>query len=505
MTSTINPDQMVMSTDARGNSADVPVAGATNQHDIDQITAAAASAQPEWGQARPSQRADVLRKFAAAFADHTDEIVATADRETALGVARLTGETQRIAAQATLFADVIEDGRYLEVMVDPGDESAGVPEIRRYLIPVGTVAVFGASNFPLAFSVPGGDTVSALAAGCAVVAKAHPGHPATSELAAHIMRRVLSDAGWDPGLLGLVHGESAGTALVAHDRTDAVGFTGSELGGRALHDVASGRPRPIPFYGELGSVNPVVVTPSAAQDRCIEIAREYVASATLSAGQFCTKPGVIFVPSSHIDEFTEQVTLALADCPSAHLLTTPIRDRFRSHVDAVGSEAPVLQGATGTDGDQVQPAIAVVRLSENREMSAHWYAECFGPFSVIVEYDTPETCVRMVASMPGSLTATLHCADVDPDAPAFAAAFAPLAGRLVFNGFPTGVRVSHAMHHGGPFPSSTNPLHTSVGATSIRRWLRPLAYQNAPEALLPPPLQDSNTWDVPRTKSSGSS
>jgi NADP-dependent aldehyde dehydrogenase len=436
-----------------------------------------------------------LRAVADALETSRDDIIPLTDNETALGEARLAGELTRTCYQLRLFADVLAEGSYLEATIEhAGDTPMGPrPDLRRMLLPLGPIAVFGASNFPLAFSVPGGDTASALAAGCPVVVKAHPAHPQASQLCFEIMVAALGRE--YAGALGIVHGEQAGVDLVEHPVIRAVGFTGSLAGGRFLADRAARRTDPIPFYGEFGSVNTVVVSPSAASARGGEIGIGLAGSAFLSAGQFCTKPGLAFVPAGDGGDALRDAVIAEARGKSFTMLTDRIAAGFREaagRLHEVG--APNLVSADVADA----PVSAAVLEIELAQLAANdvFLDEVFGPLTVLVRYSEPEDLLAVLRKLPGALTATLHVEQDDPVAGALADAFRAVAGRLIWNGFPTGVAVGWAQHHGGPWPA-TNSIHTSVGASAIRRFLRPVAWQNAPDAALPVELRDEYR-EVPR-------
>jgi NADP-dependent aldehyde dehydrogenase len=453
---------------------------------VSETCAIAAEAATSWARATRAERGAALRRMADALEARAGDIVPLADRETALGETRLSGELTRTGYQLRLFAEVLDEGSYLEAAVDHAGETAmgPRPDLRRMLVPLGPVAVFGASNFPLAFSVPGGDTASALAAGCPVVVKAHPAHPETSRLCFEIMSGALGDS-W-PGLLGIVEGAQDGIDLVEHPVIRAVGFTGSLAGGRALADRAAARPEPIPFYGELGSINAVVVTPAAAAERAGEIGTGLAGSALLGAGQFCTKPGLTFVPSGSAGEVLRDAVVEAARGKSFTMLTEKIAHGYREGAAALRALAEPL---VASEGDAVTATVLEIGLAD---LTAHevFLDEVFGPLTVLVRYDGVADVLPVLSSLPGALTATVHAAAQDPDAAALAAELQGVAGRLVWNGFPTGVAVSWAQHHGGPWPATNNSIHTSVGATAIRRWLRPFAWQNAPQSVLPDELRD---------------
>ncbi|GLY86893.1 aldehyde dehydrogenase (NADP(+)) [Actinoallomurus iriomotensis] len=486
----------VTSVDARTGEVVTTVAQESTAEETAAACERAAAAFPGLEAMGRHGRAGLLRAMAGALEEARERVVAVADRETALGERRLNGELTRTCFQLRLFAEVLDEGSYVEATIDhAGPTPMGPrPDLRRMLVPLGPVGVFGASNFPLAFSVPGGDTASALAAGCPVVAKAHPSHPATSQLCLELLDAAVREARAPEGTIGLVHGARAGTDLTAHPAIRAVGFTGSYRGGRALFDVANARPDPIPFYAEMGSLNPLVVTPEAAAGRAAEIAEGYVASFTLGAGQFCTKPGLAFVPDGKAGErFRAETARRVRDLGGTVLLNAGIAEGFRDGVDRLTGQRGVAVLAAG-DGP-LAPVLFTVRA---QDFAGPLLEECFGPAGVLVEYDEPEALLEILAGLPGNLTATVHTGEGETDLPArLATVLRERAGRLVWNGFPTGVAVSHAMHHGGPFPATSNPLHTSVGTTAIRRFLRPVTWQDAPEALLPPELRDAGPG-IPR-------
>ncbi|GIJ57345.1 aldehyde dehydrogenase (NADP(+)) [Virgisporangium aurantiacum] len=437
-------------------------------------------------------RATLLDALAEALEAHRDPIVAVADRETALGNPRLTGELTRTAYQLRLFAEVLRDGGYLEATIDhAGDTPMGPrPDLRRMLVPLGPVAVFGASNFPLAFSVPGGDSASALAAGCPVVVKAHGSHPATSQLCFDVLDAAARKAGAPDGTLAIVHGVRAGADLVAHPAVRAVGFTGSTAGARALLAVIEGRPDPIPFHGELSSLNPVVVTPLAAADRADRIGADLAGSFTLGAGQFCTKPGLAFVPAGPDgDTLVAAVRAAVAGMTPAVMLNAGIAASYERGTArlaaATGQSVGEIAGETA-----IGTGLPLLLTTTAADLPPEATDECFGPVAVIARYADDRELFDALDRLPGSLTATVHRGPGETDLPGrLTRRLLPRAGRIVFDGYPTGVAVAWAQHHGGPWPA-TNTQHTSVGTTAIRRFLRPVAWQNAPSDLLPAELRN---------------
>jgi NADP-dependent aldehyde dehydrogenase len=451
----------------------------------------------------PAARATMLDALADAVDERCAALVEMADAETALGVPRLTGEVARTTHQLRYLAEVVRGGSYLGAVVDLADDDTPlgpVPDLRRMGRPIGPVAVFAASNFPFAFSVLGGDTASALAAGCPVIVKAHPGHPRLSVLTAGIARDALAAAQAPPGALALVEGWEAGPELVRHPLVAAVGFTGSLRGGRELSKIASSRPEPIPFFGELGSLNPVVVTPAAARERGSAIVDGFLASFTLGLGQFCTKPGLLFIPAG--TGLVERLADGVGGRPGGRLLTAAIRSGLEEGIERLEQVPGVHQAAIGAPPQH--PEHAQVRLYRTtaetlRAGGAALLEEHFGPVAVVVEYGSEGELFEALQEVPASLTFTVQAEGAeDPLAARLLAWAAGRAGRVVVDGWPTGVAVRDAMQHGGPFPASTVPSATSVGAAAMQRFLVPVCYQNVPDALLPPPLRNGNPWGVPR-------
>jgi NADP-dependent aldehyde dehydrogenase len=355
----------------------------------------------------------------------------------------------------------------------------------------------------LAFSVPGGDVASALAAGCPVVVKAHPSHPATSERCAEAIRAGAADVGLAAECFGLVHGQQAGIDLVQHPAVTAVGFTGSLRGGRYLMDLCAARPNPVPFYGEFGSINPVVVTPQAAANRRDPIAEGYVASMTMGTGQFCTKPGVILIPSGAVgDALVSRIQQEIRRTSAGWLLNDGITATYRSQTDALRELPGVSVLGTGDSstatGFAGTPLLLATTVSALGNGAGALLEECFGPVSVVVRYRTEDELLNLLDSMAGSLTATIHAEDGDELGARVLEKASTFAGRIVWNAFPTGVAVTWSTNHGGPYPSTSTSLHTSVGATAIRRFLRPLALQGIPDHLLPDELHDGNPLGIPR-------
>jgi NADP-dependent aldehyde dehydrogenase len=446
-----------------------------------------------------AERAVWLRAAADTFEDRREDLIATTAAETALPTTgRLEGELARVCHQMRLFAEVVEEGSFLEATIDhPGPTPMGPrPDLRRMLVPTGPIAVFGASNFPLAFSVPGGDTVAALAAGCPVIVKAHAAHPLTSALCAELLRGTAAACDLKPDLLQVVYGFDAGRHLVQDERITAVSFTGSLQGGQALMDLIAARRDPIPFYGELSGLNPAVVTPGAARDRAGEVADGLVGAITGSVGQLCTKPGLVFVPAGvDGDAIVTRIAEALLAVAPAPLLTERIADSYRRRTTELGTAGRVMvaEDAEST-GHEVSPFLLETNLGE--EPAAVW-EETFGPTTTVLRYGDEDQLRRALARMHGSLAASIHHSDgEEARVDALATVLARASGRVVFNAQTTGVAVTWAQHHGGPWPA-TNSQHSSVGPTAIRRYLRPLAWQNAPSRVLPAELRDVSTG-IPR-------
>ena len=465
----------------------------------EETLAAAAAAHAVWSATTPSDRAAVLDRVADALEDAVETLVPAAVEETNLPEARLRGELKRTAFQLRLFGTVLRDGGYLDARVDHADPAwpmgAPRPDLRRSLRPIGPVVVYSASNFPFAFSVAGGDTASALAAGNAVVVKGHEAHARLSRLTEGVVREALAAAGADPNLLTVVFGRTAGTIVLKDSRIKAAGFTGSIPGGRALMDIANSRPDPIPFFGELGSNNPVFVTQAAARERGAEIAAGFVESFTLGSGQFCTKPGMLFVPrgSGMVEE------LAKATLPAVHAMLSPrIHESFSEVLGTLSGIAGVetLNTSEAADGSPA-PVLLSTTVERLLEDPAGLEEECFGPAAFVVEYDDEAQLVEAARTFEGQLTATLQ-AEIDCEVSGLIAGLVEKAGRVLWNQWPTGVSVTYAQQHGGPYPATTVPGSTSVGTAAISRFLRPVAYQNFPQHLLPLELQEANPLAAPR-------
>jgi NADP-dependent aldehyde dehydrogenase len=490
---------------------EIPKMADTTDRELELALDAAAAAAPAWEERTPRERARALVAIADALQSQADPLVAAARTETGLPEARLHGELTRTSVQLRMFAEELIAGRFFEVVIDRADPGFALgprPDLRRYHVPIGPVLVFAASNFPFAFSVAGTDTASALAAGCPVLLKAHPGHPHTSALTAAIVTDSLAGVGAPAGVFAVITGVQAGISALQDPRIAAAAFTGSVAGGRALFDIAAARTRPIPFYGELGSLNPAVITPGAAAERPEDIAAGFVNSFTLGSGQFCTKPGLLLVPQG--STLVERITDLARDVAPARMLTAKIAEGYRHRLQEAarvdGIEIP-LQGGEEVSQDNEIPCLSptLLRISAQQLLSHAdtLLEETFGPAALIVEYNSDDEVHQILAGIEGTLSITVHTPTkldhTERDAlQRLVRLAATRAGRLVFNSWPTGVAVTPAQHHGGPYPATTAVAHTSVGTAAMRRFLRPITFQDAPPELLPDPLQETNPLHLPR-------
>jgi 2,5-dioxopentanoate dehydrogenase len=444
-------------------------------------------------------RAAFLDRIAAEIETNGDLITA-AQAETALPTPRLTGERARTAGQLRMFAALVREGSWVDARIDralPQRTPLPRPDIRRMLIPIGPVAVFGASNFPLAFSVAGGDTASALAAGCPVVVKAHPAHPATSEIAARAIIAAAAASGIPSGVFSLLHStrNDIARALVQHPHVKAVGFTGSLRAGRALFDAATARSEPIPVYAEMGSVNPVFVLPGALAERTAAVAEGLKDSVTLGVGQFCTNPGLtVGIGNERFDTFVQQLDSLMRIAPAGTMLTPAICRSYEAGVTRLSDIKGVSTTRSSTTAQdwQVLPSLFVTDAAvflQHQQIGE----EVFGPSTVVVRCGSRDELEAVARQLEGQLTATIHGTPADLEEYAsLVSILEHKAGRLIVNGFPTGVEVCPSMQHGGPYPATTDSRSTSVGTAAIHRFARPVAYQNFPQSLLPAELQDGN-------------
>ena len=469
--------------------------------------AAAAAAFDIYRETNLETRAAFLEAIASEIEAIGDELIETAMAETGLPQARLTGERGRTTGQLRLFAQVVRRGDWIGARIDPAQpDRKPLPrsDLRQRFIPLGPVVVFGASNFPLAFSTAGGDTASALAAGCPVIVKGHPAHPNTGALVGEAITRAVASAGLPSGVFALLTGQShaLGGALVRDPRVKAVGFTGSRAGGMALVKIAAERPEPIPVFAEMSSVNPVVLCPSALAARAEALGAAFIGSLTLGAGQFCTNPGLIFaLEGPDLERFTAAASAAL-NAVAPHVMLTPgIFGAYEQGVDRLAGRDGVRLLGRGCVGDGVNQAVGAL-FEVDAETFLHDAVlghEVFGSSSLIVRVRDGEQLKSLLESLEGQLTATLHMDAADAD---LVRGLLPIlerkAGRILANGWPTGVEVSHAMVHGGPFPATSDPRGTSVGTRALERFLRPVCYQDIPGDLLPIALRDGNPLGVAR-------
>ncbi|WP_026404701.1 aldehyde dehydrogenase (NADP(+)) [Actinomadura rifamycini] len=477
-----------------------PAYGYGDAGDVERACAAAAAAFDAYRRTPLARRAEFLERIADGIDALGDALVERAHAESGLPVARLTGERGRTTGQLRMFAALLRDGGLEVPRIDPAlpDRTPPRPDIRQRWVPLGPVAVFGASNFPLAFSVAGGDTASALAAGCPVVVKGHDAHPGTSELVGRAIADAVAACGLPAGTFSLLfgYGPDLGTALVTDPRIRAVGFTGSRSGGLALVAAAQARPRPIPVYAEMSSTNPVFPLPGALAERAAGIAAGFVGSLTLGAGQFCTNPGVVVaVDGPGLRAFADAAAAAVAGAEPATMLTPAIADAYRDGVAALAAHPAVEILAQGAEHDRpaaCRPALAATDADAFIGDPA-LREEVFGACSVVVRCRDAAQVREVAAAMEGQLTATVHAADGDrAEAAALLDVLELTAGRVLFNGWPTGVEVGHAMVHGGPYPATSDARTTSVGTLAVERFLRPVAYQDVPVGLLPGPVADGN-------------
>ena len=493
-----------------------PESGALSENDVYCATSAdishaiqlAEQAAPVLAGIGPDHLAGFLDKIADNILELGDNLIETCCFETGLPPARITGERGRTVGQIRMFADFVRDGSWVEASIDtaiPDRQPAPRPDIRRMLIPVGPVIVFGASNFPLAFSVAGGDTVSALAAGNPVIVKAHPAHPLTGNMIGQCIANAAKTAGMPDGTFSLLFddGFETGIGLVSHPGAKAVGFTGSFAGGKALFDLANQRPEPIPVFAEMGSVNPIFILPEAMRKKGPAIGSAIAASVMLGAGQFCTNPGLIILPEADgSEDFISSLSEAFRSATPQTMLTGAIAGRYAANLQDRLADQTVTRcfiSEKDSVAHQGKPAVAVVS-GDSFEANPSLAEEVFGPFSVVVICSSRNQFIRIAANLRGQLTAGIYYQDQ-----AEINLFRDLtdilrtkAGRVIFNGVPTGVEVCHSMQHGGPFPASTDSRFTSVGTSAIKRWARPVAFQDCPAELLPDALKDGNPLNLLR-------
>jgi NADP-dependent aldehyde dehydrogenase len=482
---------------------------AANEQDVNAALELAESAFAEFRTTSGEQRAGFLERIADEIMTLGNALVTRAHQETGLPEARLTGERARTVNQLKLFAQVAREGSWVDARIDhaiPDRQPVPKPDVRRMLIPIGPVVVFGSSNFPLAFSVAGGDTASALATGNPVIVKAHSGHPGTSEMVATAVCKAVAACHLPPGVFSMLHGSGRiiGQALVRHPITRAVGFTGSRTAGRALFDTAAARPDPIPVFAEMSSLNPIFILPEAMREHGARIAESLRASVTIGVGQFCTKPGLVFgLQDNAFSEFQSVLARELENVAPATMLHSGICDAYHkglarvSSVDGVKVAARSREPADGvkTHGEAALLCTDATNFRKHPELAE----EVFGPSTLLIAAQTIEEMQNIARALEGQLTATVHGTPNDlVQAASLLRILERKAGRLLINGFPTGVEVCHSMNHGGPFPATTDVRFTSVGTAALYRFVRPICYQDFPDALLPDALKDANPLGIHR-------
>lgn len=453
----------------------------------------------------PAQRAEFLEQIAEEILNLGDTLIERAMAETALPQGRLQGERGRTMGQMKLFAQVVREGSWVDARIEkaqPDRKPFPKSDIRHMMRPLGPVGVFGASNFPLAFSVAGGDTASALAAGCSVVVKGHPAHPGTSELVARAILAAAEKTGMPNGVFSMVQGASheVGGWLVKHPLVHAIGFTGSFRGGKALFDIANQREVPIPVFAEMGSTNPVFLLPGAMDAHAETIAGGLSGSINLGVGQFCTNPGLVFLPdTTRTEVFKKELVANISAVEAGTMLTPGIKSAFESGASSLANEGAITTLAEGKNTETFSGVKSQVFTASSKDFHQKpgWAEEVFGPSSLLIQSSSKEDMMEAARNLEGHLTATVH--GTEEDLKEYADLFKILerkVGRLLVNGYPTGVEVCHAMVHGGPYPATTAPQTTSVGTNAINRFGRPVCYQNVPGFLLPEALQDDNPQKI---------
>lgn len=490
---------------ATGEKLEPIYVGGSRAH-VEQACELAEAAYATYRETSLEERATFLETIASEIEAIGSELVERAMVETGLPQVRIEGERGRTCGQLRLFASVVRNGEWLDVRIDPAlPDRQPLPraDLRQRHIALGPIAVFGASNFPLAFSVAGGDTASALAAGCPVVVKGHSAHPGTSELVGRAIQKAVKACHLPEGVFSLLFGagNEIGQTLVENPRIQAVGFTGSRSGGMALVKTAQARPQPIPVYAEMSSINPVFLLPAALKARGKELGEAFVGSLNMGAGQFCTNPGLLIaVKGPGLDAFVDAAKSAVEASGAQTMLTPGIHRAYQEGVSTLSSDAKVREIARGQTGSDYQGQSGLFAASASDFLASEaLQTEVFGASSLLIECADAAEVKRVAEQLEGQLTATLHMDDADLDA---AKALLPTlerkAGRILANGWPTGVEVCHAMVHGGPFPATSDSRTTSVGSAAIHRFLRPVCYQSLPEGLLPDALKDANPLNVSR-------
>jgi 2,5-dioxopentanoate dehydrogenase len=468
-------------------------------NEINEVMQHATAAFTWYRKVNREQKAVFLENIAAEIEALGDTLIETASAETNLPAARLQGERARTTGQLRMFAAMVREGKWVEATIDraiPDRTPLPKPDLRKMLIPLGPVIVFGASNFPFAYSTAGGDTASALAAGCPVVVKAHPAHPQTGELVFSAIRKAIGKSQMHPKIFQQVHGSSfeVGKALVQHPATAAVGFTGSSAGGRALFDYAQERLHPIPVFAEMGSVNPVVLLPDTIERNAASLAKQFAGSITLGMGQFCTKPGILLaIETTALTDFIQQLTEAFEYIEPAKMLHEGIHTAYAEKMNkAAGQPGVAVISQSVVEPEELEPLPTLATVSGKSFLqNPLLHEEVFGPYALLVKCSDKKELVAALNCMGGQLTTSLMGTDADFETHAdMVQTAAQMAGRIVFNGVPTGVEVCTSMVHGGPSPATTDSRFTAVGIDAVKRWARPVCFQNCPQHLLPEELRD---------------
>jgi alpha-ketoglutaric semialdehyde dehydrogenase len=477
---------------------------ATTQ-EVNEAVEKAASAFQQYRKKSAKERAAFLESIAEEIVALGDDLIRRCMEETGLPEARLTGERGRTVGQLKLFATLLREGSWVTARIDTADperKPVPKPDVRSMQRALGPVGIFGASNFPLAFSVAGGDTASALAAGCTVVVKGHPAHPGVSEMVGVAIQNAVRKSGMPEGTFSMVQGVAmdVGLAIVRHPKITAIGFTGSFRGGKALFDEANKRPVPIPVYAEMGSTNPVFILPGAMKERKEAIARDLAASVTLGVGQFCTNPGLVFLQNSSDEkEFKKMLSTNMEQINAGVMLTAGIRHAYQKGIDKLSKAPGVSVLAKGKDaGSDAQGIACVLESNFSSFLNNHLLEEeVFGPSTLAITANDKKEILLAAEKLGGHLTATVHGTDEDlKEYTDLLSILEQKVGRILINGYPTGVEVCHAMIHGGPYPATTDSRTTSVGTHAISRFARPVCYQNFPDALLPDELKESNPLSI---------
>ena len=494
-----------LAVDPEKNEELLPLFREATQDEIHKAVEKANTAFSEYSRKSGKEKARFLDTIADEILALGEKLIIRCSEETGLSKERITGERGRTANQLKLFASLLREGSWLDARIDNADpqrKPAPKPDIRSMQRALGPVGIFGASNFPLAFSVAGGDTASALAAGCTIVVKAHPAHPGTCEMVASAIVSAIKKTNMPEGTFSMVHGQSTevGMAIVNHPLIKAIGFTGSFRGGKAIYDAAVRRPEPIPVYAEMGSTNPVFILPDALHERRSEIAKDLTASVSLGAGQFCTNPGLLFMEESESStQFLNIASGNFQEVTPATMLTSSIHQAYENGVEKLSKEKDVrslAQSKTGSSGNRGAARLlqtSAMNFLSNKKLEE----EVFGPSTLAVSAHEKKEIMKIAENLGGHLTITLHATEKDLEEYAdLLAILERKAGRLIINGYPTGVEVCHSMVHGGPFPATTDSRSTSVGTAAINRFTRPISYQNFPDNLLPDELKESNPLNI---------